>query len=340
MAAGPYILGKLFEMGVEMTEGKEQAARTGKQYEGLMGQLPHQIQSFQQDVPSMLAQLEGASPEQALQIFNQLQQIQGTFGGSGMENFLRQGETGSQYGDFAKGISAKFPQSQEVNQALQPFLGALSLGRIRAQDIAQAGGMTDPRFFTPEQAAMSLGQELYSSSEAGSPGAWSTRPTNEWIAQNYRDPWAGRTQQDIEAGQHAGTVPWSYNLGDVSWSPEAQQAFAGIQPGGLEQGLSQLFGGQFAPSVQPWLQLPQQIQEARAADPVTQQLQQFTQGIGGLTQQADPLLQAFQQQLQGAPVPQEMAMAGAPAGGGGAPPAGNTGGVDLERLLRELGYLT
>jgi hypothetical protein len=254
MAAGPYIVGKLFEMGVEMTEGKEQAARTGKQFSKLMGDLPHQAKSIMGTAPDLLSKLDTANPEEAARIFDQLQGIQGQFGGSGMENFLRQGETGSQYGDFAKGVSAKFPESQNVYKALQPGLGALSLGRIRAQDIAQRGGVNIPGAFTPQAAALNLGQELYSSSEAGSPGAWSVKPANEWLAQNYRDPWAGRTQYDIEAGQHAGTVPWEYKLGDKSWSPEAEQAFQGFQPGGMESGLSELFGGQFSPAVMPWMQ--------------------------------------------------------------------------------------
>jgi hypothetical protein len=256
MAAGPYIVGKLFELGVELTEGKEQGARTGKQFEKLMGDLPHQAKAIEQTAPELLASLEGASPQQAVEIFGKLQAIQDQFGGSGMENFLRQGETASQYGDFAKGVSAKFPESQNVYKALQPGLGALTLGRLKAQDIAQAGGLTDPRFFTPQAAALQLGQELYSSSEAGSPGAWSVKAANPWIAANYRDPWAGYSDLDIASGQGSGVVSRDYVTGTKSWTPEALEAFKGFQPGGLVSGLSELFGGQFSPAIQGWTGSP------------------------------------------------------------------------------------
>ena len=89
-----------------------------------------------------------------------------------------------------------------------------------------------------------------------------------------------------------------------------------------------------------WNNLQSQYAQQQAAfDPIAQQIQQYLTQIQGLTQQSPQLLAGFQGQLQGAPIPQEMAMAG--GGGASATGAGGGigGGIDLEALLRQLGYL-
>ena len=67
-------------------------------------------------------------------------------------------------------------------------------------------------------------------------------------------------------------------------------------------------------------------------DPMVQQLMQYQQQLGQLQQQAPDILSGFQGAAQGAQLPPEMM-----AGGGGLGPSG--GGIDLEALLRQLGYL-
>lgn len=139
-----------------------------------------------------------------------------------------------------------------------------------------------------------------------------------------------------------------------AWSPEATQAFRGFQPGGMEAGVRQLLGlpalkygnaPQVATEQYGALTIPsfsgaslEEQQNRFNATPQGQYAQQFQSALDqfmaqqtALTQQAPKLLQGFQSSLQGAPIPQEMAMAGAPQAGGG--------GIDLEALLRQLGYL-
>lgn len=138
-------------------------------------------------------------------------------------------------------------------------------------------------------------------------------------------------------GEYVGANPYVYTPQSTNpvWSPEAQAAFAQFQPGGTEQGLANLFGGQFPNPAYAQLGFGQGLQ-APPMDPVTQQLQQYAQQLQGLTQQAPQLLQAAQTSLQGAPVgsvlPQQP---GAPGFTSQAP---GGGGMDLMALLKQLGY--
>jgi len=75
--------------------------------------------------------------KEAQDIYAQLQGLQASFQNSGVENLLKVGEvTGenSQYGLFGGGdnFKAKLPGGTDTWQKLAPFLGALTLGRLRA----------------------------------------------------------------------------------------------------------------------------------------------------------------------------------------------------------------
>jgi hypothetical protein len=145
-----------------------------------------------------------------------------------------------------------------------------------------------------------------------------------------------RFETDVGFGPQ--TVPQGFDFqgfGQGLYGPETAARF--LQPGAPEwlQGAQQYYGLESLPTALGAYGTPsaawQQV-TAPPPDPFTQALQRYQEQLGALTQQAPQLLQAAQTSLQGAPVN----FGAAPAGG---PNTGANKGIDLERLLRELGYL-
>jgi hypothetical protein len=150
-------------------------------------------------------------------------------------------------------------------------------------------------------------------------------PTGQWLdPRGYEGPQGYGIEQGtpLPAPKLAEFGLKNYGTGD--WRPGTYEQYASmLQPGQMLPGLQQIAQQQGAQFSNPFLTLPQEIQRALQSDVVSQQLGGFTQGIQGLTQRAPQLVQAAQTSLAGAPAP------GQPTGGG----------LDLERLLREMGYL-
>ncbi len=143
----------------------------------------------------------------------------------------------------------------------------------------------------------------------------------------------GPMQMNKDAGIYGGA--W----GQVE-NPRVADFFSGYSPAPLGPGYT-------PPTGLPPVDLQAQ---ALQSDPVLQQLLRFTQGTQGLTQNADQILAAIQQSLQGAPLASVLG-----EGAGGAATAhqpapatrsqrpgdtGGAGGIDLYALLRQLGYVS
>jgi len=335
IVAAPWAIGMTVDTINQMLEAAAEARKT-----------KFMARQFERGLPTMLSDVQGApgimdplasgttSPEDAARIYQQLQTLQrnwqggdptGTGKSPGYEAIVEKGQGG------AMGPSFLQPnQSSALMSQLGPSFQAMDYGRLRAQDILQGAGMTAPPgggdwAFTPETAARTFGsRNYYVDPESGSYTSGATE-MNPWLAANYQ-PYKGVSEQDLINAQNAGTIPWNV----PQWSPEAQAALQGIQPGGLEAGLRGLFGGAQGQNALGFNQFftgdyQRQLAEQQANDPVLQQLRQFVEGTQGLTQNADQIIAAAQQNLQGAPV--------------NMPGVGNTGGIDLYALLRQLGYV-
>ena len=166
------------------------------------------------------------------------------------------------------------------------------------------------------------------------------------IQQNF-NPWASWSQMSPDQRLTAmgpsvlGPMQMNKDAGiyGSSWgqveNPRLADFFAGVTP-------DQLPATGFTP---PTGRPPVDLQQlAMTEDPMLRQLQQYLQGMGGLNQNANPILQAIQQNLQGAPVsgvlPQLQGGAPqAPQAPGFTSNAPGGGGMDLMALLRQLGYL-
>jgi hypothetical protein len=116
------------------------AGQLQDRFKGLSSSLPGHISNIQK-APQLLEQLNSAStPEQATDIYRQLEKISQDFEQSGIENFLKSGST-SVTGPSGQGsLSAGFEQGPEIYKQLSPFLQAMDVGRMRATDIAARGG--------------------------------------------------------------------------------------------------------------------------------------------------------------------------------------------------------
>ena len=152
-------------------------------------------------------------------------------------------------------------------------------------------------------------------------------PTSaQWLYQGDGQPYYSVSPQDYNNAINAGTIGRR-----PEWDPATGQW---VQVGGQRP----LAPSDYFQQSPYWGTVGQNMFNAspqgQQAQQFLQQLQQFQQGMGQLNQQAPQLLQGFQSSAQGAQLPPEMVM----AGGGGSMPGGG-GGIDLKKLLRELGYL-
>ncbi len=339
-------------------------------------------QQFQRGLPTMAQDLVGStdllarlrpdtSDADLLSIYNEL------------TTDARNWEGGSGGVNFPSMLGGMQGEGRATQEQLAPYLMQLELGRLRAEDLMTQRGLTIPGggvYGDPRMAAKLLGgaTSAYDPESGSFLGQGAYRSTNPWMQANYLQPSAAAYQQQqaaldaqIAQAKEAFGPDWEGAVaaqrgtadaraidprGISAWSPEASQAFAGIQPGTMESSLRQLLGLPapmygYAPQVGTerygalnlptfgGLEEPQRQFQAyqQAQDAYAQQLQQFTQQMGGLTQQAPQLLQAAQTSLQGAPMSSIMGGGQPGAPGFAASPQGG-GGVDLMALLRQLGY--
>lgn len=126
-----------------MLASKQDAFDLGQRFKSLTGQIPGKIASLQ-NAPALLAQLNdpAVTPQQAADVYRQLEAIQQDLDQSGVEDFLQTGRTGivGSRSNAAGPTSAQFSQGPEIWEALTPYLQALDVGRMRATDIAARGG--------------------------------------------------------------------------------------------------------------------------------------------------------------------------------------------------------
>ncbi len=355
LALAPVVAGYLGASIDAMLSKQEAMDRAAQQMRRLTAGINPTISDWSQ-APGLLGQLTPqTTPEEARALYDQLSAIQNRYQQSGMEQFLMQGGTASMYGP---GGSIGFDQGPALAQNLRPFTSAYDVGLLRAIDAMARGGMdvSGLAYGTPEAAARAFGGNAsYIDPESGSKARGAQY--NPYLQANYAPAYTQTNQADLLArgidpnaygmglqGPVYGTqepfrsseTPWFLGGegGLTRWSPQAQADFAKIQPGHFEERLAQLFGGQFTnPMFQAYGFGTGQVPIPEGFDQVTPQLQQFTQQLGGLTQQAPQLLQAAQTSLQGAPV----SSLGIPTSGAGSNIT--SGGIDLEALLRQLGYL-
>ena len=235
-----------------------------------------------------------------------------------------------------------------LKEQTEAYFPIMNLARLRATDVLGKAG------YTPDRIAAETGRYIGPQEWADSMGATTPYWTEHFLEPGQRQNAAAQAQADIEFQRAVDAGGFYQSSRDFLptpvagvWDPQAQQAFAQFQPGGMEQGLANMLG-QFS-SVYQGLgaggglaSVDAQRQAAMQNDPVLQQLQQYIQQMQGLTQNADPIMQAIQQNLQGAPVsgvlPQTQP--GAQQAPGFVSNAPGGGGVDLMALLRQLGYAT
>jgi len=219
-------------------------------------------------------------------------------------------------------------------------LSIAGFGNTQAQDLTMQNLFTaaQGQAGTPGSKAQQLVSDMY-----GGPlwGALARQLSPTWgnvapgslqeMIQQHFDPWAGVRGQ------------WSANPSSVGTSlmPVLQRQM--VQRGEAYQ----TYSGPAAPEyTQPqsttpnyWDQLGQQ--QAQQNDPVTQQLMQYMQQLQQLQGQLPQLTQAAGQMPTQGLDPQLMAAmqpAGFSGGNGAFSPTGG-GGVDLQALLRQLGYI-
>jgi hypothetical protein len=273
MIIGPYIVGKAIDMVAEMQHA-ESMKKVATRYGNLTSSIPGHFAAIQQ-APALLEQLQqpGVTPQQAADIFKQLQAIQTNFDQSGMEDFLQRGFTEvAGGGDLGSGASKEFKQAPELLKAMEPYLEALTYGRLLAQDIASRGGVEVEGALSPHVYAMNLGGEDFKEK---------FRPGSTYIASGVEqdiDPFTGMSRMgsfDLMGDRERPAPPQMlklaglpqdryYTVGDVQnylgaggagkgvadqyqqtdfgmTNMPLWQQISALQPGQYEQGLQEFF---------------------------------------------------------------------------------------------------
>lgn len=176
--------------------------------------------------PDLLAQLgPNTTPEEAANIYKQVEALQQQFENSGMEDFLQSGYTS--VGSQGQGnLFAGFPQGPELFAQLTPFMQAMDVARMRATDIAARAGQPIEGARPIFDYAYNLGSPEFA--EAARPS--STTPARGQVSEQLAKLFG------TEAGQQAS--PAGFGTGTYDPVAEANQLagpdllrFAGIPQG-------------------------------------------------------------------------------------------------------------
>lgn len=246
--AAPYLVAQL----VKAWQGHADAGNIRElknRVENIYGQLPGELQTLMK-IPEIASQLnESSTPEQAASVLKQLNDMQSQYQSQGWESHRKTGATGVR--GVGQDFSAQLPGVQDaLASAEAQVFPTLDMARMRAQDMLQKAGWTPEqiqqqtgRYLTPQEQALSFGSRAYYKDPESGSGV-NAREYNPWMQANYIPGVDVPSTQIVGAGGEGGggmeqTV---YNFQPPTWSPEAQAAFAGIQPGGTEAALRGLFG--------------------------------------------------------------------------------------------------
>lgn len=219
-----------FQTAQSIGDTNKAAAGAMQAYRQLSTSIPGAEQQLSQ-VPGLVQQLQGATPDQAQKIMGQLNDSLAPFApGSGLYDFLRAGTTVAGGGQYGQDVGVKFQPGPGLLQQLQPYMNAAQLGELRAEDILGRGGMTQqqlqglPGYQDPAAFAENAGANNFGAVFA---------PT---------DPTIG-TGLNLTAGYQGAYGP-GYSMTPAGYrNDQLMQQIQGLQPGGYEQGLANLLQG-------------------------------------------------------------------------------------------------
>jgi hypothetical protein len=216
-------------------------------------------------------------------------------------------------------------------------------------------GRFDPMFLDPARQAKynaPAGAEFIAGAMPGE-GYWAD-PASGTKVDAVRT--GGFTNQDVlnylERGAGSdimNVIKNDYGLYDSAWDGgvgktdrSLRQQLQGMQPGGIEQGLRDMFTQGGFKSNNPFFsgEFAQQQQQMQANDPTLQALQQYMSQLQGVQGGLPQLTQGLQQQV-GAGLDSGVLAALQPSGfaPGGNQSGGGNSGIDLQALLRQMGLV-
>lgn len=247
--AAPYLAATLVKAFTSDRDDQQAMFNAKSNMRRFMGNMNDTFVNWNQ-MPNLLKQLNNATPEQARQIYDQIQKVQDQFGGSGMEQFLATGGTGSSPGSGFADI--EFPAGPKIMEGFRPQMTMADIGRLRAIDqMARAGvDVSKMPLADPFIAAQTFGSmNRYRDPESGN--ASMSNVYNPYLTEHFdkptREAFAKDPSQQAIFNEYGTQVQTpNFSARQPVYDPEAMKAIGALKPGNLESGLAELYGNQYA----------------------------------------------------------------------------------------------